>query len=289
MSPDFQGMHILDSFLDTVHLNQLKSVENELSSPTAQNSPYQLSGPKLNNMGCKICKISTFDNLEEFKQHRQSEEHLNNLTDSLSISGCSNNSDSEEDNNLCKGSPFCTILNCESKLECYKALIFNRKNENYSKSTLKLTVDIYKILKQMQSSCIALALNGGGYFASAIFDNSEKKLVCSKTFRRYTTRRKQGGSQGLKDNQKSGKIHSAGALIRRENEKKLQDEISNLFLTWKPHLEKCSVIFCNRDPFLIQEVFKDFSVRILPFTTYQADFEEICRCYTELISSIKLL
>lgn len=285
MTPDFQGLRVLDAFLASVQVIQISNA-NSASKPT-QTQELQSASPKENKMSCKICNISIFSTLDEFKNHRQSEEHLNKLTNSLSLS----NKDYEENSDeAIIGSPYFEILYNNSKIHCYKIILADRKDDLYPKYSLDLNMDIFNRLINFQKRFILIALNGGGYFAAAIFDNSAKKLVCSKTFRRYTTRRKQGGSQSLKDNEKGGKIHSAGAMIRRENEKKLRDEISNLILfTWKPYLTNCSLIFCNRDSFLTQEVFKDMETRTLPFTTYQADFEEICRCYNELISSIKIL
>lgn len=289
MTPDYQGLRVLDAFLASVQLNQI--VDTNISTESAQSSELKTSKLKENKMSCKICSIPVFDTLDEFKIHRQSEEHLNNLTESLSISTNADNEDSQDESDeLSKGSPYFEIIYNSSKLQCYKILLAGRKEDLYSKLSFDLNFDILNGLKRLQKSCFLIALNGGGYFAAAIFDNSTKQLVCSKTFRRYTTRRKQGGSQSLKDNEKGGKIHSAGAMIRRENEKKLRDEISNLIEnTWKPYMTRCGLIFCNRDSFLTQEVFKHMKPRTLPFTTYQADFEEILRCYTELISSIKIL
>lgn len=43
-----------------------------------------------------------------------------------------------------------------------------------------------------------------------------------KTFRTYTTRQKQGGSQSSRDNQSGSNIRSAGASLRRRNEASLQ-------------------------------------------------------------------
>ena len=284
---DFQGLRILDSFLASVQQERLISDENKLGHISPYLTHKNISN--LNNLSCKICDISDFNSLEEFKVHRQSKNHLNSLAHSLQISRQENFRESlNEKDELTQGSPFFEITHQDYKLQCYKVLIAHRKDENYSKGTLNLDLFLYNTLKKLQSTHIAIALNGGGYFAAAIFDNCSKKLICSKTFRKYTTRRKQGGSQSIKDNEKSGKIHSAGSLIRRENEKNLRDEIIGLFICWKPHLDKCELIFCNRDPFLSQEVFKNNDVRSLPFTTYQADSEEIIRCYNELLS-IKFL
>jgi hypothetical protein len=289
MTPHFEGLRVLDAFLASVQVNQISNTDS--STKSVQTQVLQFPGLKENKMSCIICNIPIFGTLDEFKNHRQSEEHLNKLTNLLSLSNETDEENNQEylDESI-KGSPYFEISHIDSKIQCYKIILAERKEALYSESSLDLNMNILNRLKTFQKSSICIALNGGGYFAAAIFDNSAKQLVCSKTFRRYTTRRKQGGSQSLKDNEKGGKIHSVGAMIRRENEKKLRDEILNLiFSTWKPQMSNCSLIFCNRDSFLTQKVFKDMLIRTLPFTTYQADSEEICRCYNELISSIKTL
>jgi len=88
----------------------------------------------------------------------------------------------------------------------------------------------------------AVILCSGGHFAASLFDRDQ--VVVSKTFHRYTTRRKQGGSQSANDNSK-GKANSAGASIRRYNERALQQDIRELFVEWKSHLDKCNLIFMS--------------------------------------------
>lgn len=287
MSPDYRGLDILDTFLSSINLYDLRK-DTKDSKDQENNLPKNLN-PVENKFSCKICRISDISTLDDFKLHRQSEEHLNNLTESLSISSEISLEDADSESNS-KGSPLFEIIYGSPKIQCYKVLISSRKEDIYSKTILNLDLSIYSRLSALKKTYITIFMNGGGYFAGAIFDNSTKQMVCSKTFRRYTTRRQQGGSQSLKDNQKSG-IHSAGSTIRRENEKKLKEDILNLFISWKSHMENCDLFFCNRDPFLTQEVFKNYgnSLRVLPFNTYRANFEEICRCYNELISSIKVL
>ncbi len=65
----------------------------------------------------------------------------------------------------------------------------------------------------------AVLMCSGGHFAGAVFDGEQ--AVVSKTFHRYTTRRKQGGAQSAND-QAKGKARSGGAMIRRYNERALQ-------------------------------------------------------------------
>lgn len=286
MSPDYKGLRILKSFLTAINLKDLSNIDKECLLNESKSINI---GSNENKLSCKMCDVD-FNTLDEFKLHRRSSDHLNKLNESFYDSTQNNCDDFEVDNcDVVKGSPFFEIHYCNYKLQCFKIILANRKEDLYSQSTLSLDINLYNKLQNIYSSHFMVSLNGGGYFAAAIFDNSSQQLVCSKIIRKYTTRRKQGGSQSLKDNESSGKIHSAGAMIRRENEKKLRDEILSLISVWKPSLAKCSIVFCNRDLFLTQEVFKDYDVRTLPFTTYQASFEEICRCYTELISSINFL
>ena len=82
----------------------------------------------------------------------------------------------------------------------------------------------------------ALLMFGGGHFAGMVISlcprmvskgkgkerEREPVVVVSKTFHRYTTRRKQGGSQSANDNA-NGKANSMGAQLRRANEMALRE------------------------------------------------------------------
>ena len=67
-------------------------------------------------------------------------------------------------------------------------------------------------------------------------------IIQSKTFHRYTTRRKQGGSQSASDNAR-GKANSAGSSIRRYNEQALIQEVRELLHDWKNQLAECTAIY----------------------------------------------
>lgn len=60
-----------------------------------------------------------------------------------------------------------------------------------------------------------------GRVAAAVFDNATATQLAAKTFKRYTTRRKQGGSQMSRDAGGGGPTRSAGAALRRANERHL--------------------------------------------------------------------
>ena len=97
---------------------------------------------------------------------------------------------------------------------------------------------------------VFLCMIGGGHFAAMIVSltpqvnkkqtgNEERQamVIAHKTFHRYTTRRKQGGSQSANDSAK-GAAHSAGASIRRYNEMALESEIRALLAEWKELIDK---------------------------------------------------
>ncbi len=53
------------------------------------------------------------------------------------------------------------------------------------------------------------------------------------------------------DNSLNKTIHSAGAILRRENEKKLNDEIEFLVNSWELDLKNCEFCFLNKDHFIM--------------------------------------
>lgn len=136
---------------------------------------------------------------------------------------------------------------------------------------------------------IALMMLGGGHFAAIIaslvpkiqknHQSQEERtvdIIASKTFHRYTTRRKQGGAQSANDAAK-GKAYSAGSALRRYNESALQNEIRELLGSWKNELDTCEFIFIratgtsNRRTLFGYEGAvlrsKDARIRGFPFTT----------------------
>lgn len=95
---------------------------------------------------------------------------------------------------------------------------------------------------------------GGGHFAGAVISlvprlsnkngRIEKEVVvlASKTFHRYTTRRKQGGAQSANDNAK-GNAKSVGAQLRRANEAALIDDIRQQLHAWRDLIGSSELVF----------------------------------------------
>lgn len=153
---------------------------------------------------------------------------------------------------------------------------------------------------------IFLCMIGGGHFAAMIVSLSPKQtksastgplsreatVLAHKTFHRYTTRRKQGGSQSANDSAK-GAAHSAGSSLRRYNEQALTDEVRLLLQDWKGMIDTSELLFIratgttNRrtlfgpyDGQVLRQ--NDPRTRGFPFSTRRATQNELMRSFVEL-------
>ena len=150
-----------------------------------------------------------------------------------------------------------------------------------------------------------LCMIGGGHFAAMVVSLAPKvsrkhtgaserqaTVLAHKTFHRYTTRRKQGGSQSANDNAK-GTAHSAGSSLRRYNEVALTNEVRTLLTDWKSMIDSAELLFIratgntNRqtlfgphDGQVLRQ--NDPRVRSFPFSTRRATQSELMRAFVEL-------
>ncbi|KLU83410.1 ankyrin repeat-containing protein [Magnaporthiopsis poae ATCC 64411] len=153
-------------------------------------------------------------------------------------------------------------------------------------------------------SHVFLCMIGGGHFAAMVVSlapkkskssnpvNREATILAHKTFHRYTTRRKQGGSQSANDNAK-GTAHSAGSSLRRYNEQALVEDVRSLLAGWKGLLDTADLLFVratgatNRrtlfGPYDGQVLRPgDKRLRGFPFSTRRATRDELMRSFVEL-------
>ncbi|KAH7358220.1 ankyrin repeat-containing protein [Plectosphaerella cucumerina] len=150
-----------------------------------------------------------------------------------------------------------------------------------------------------------LCMIGGGHFAAMVVAlpprptksaagplNREATVLAHKTFHRYTTRRKQGGSQSANDNSK-GTAHSAGSSLRRYNEQALVEDVRALLNDWRGLLDTSELLFIratgstNRrtlfGPYDGQVLrHNDPRLRGFPFSTKRATQNELMRSFIEL-------
>lgn len=158
---------------------------------------------------------------------------------------------------------------------------------------------------QSTSPHVFLCMIGGGHFAAMIvslapeirkgpggIEERHAVVQAHKTFHRYTTRRKQGGSQSANDNAK-GNAHSAGSSIRRYNEAALEADVRNVLLEWKGMIDNAELLFIratgstNRrtlfGPYDGQVLrSNDKRLRGFPFSTRRATQTELLRAFQEL-------
>ncbi|CAL9730319.1 tRNA endonuclease Vms1p [Monosporozyma unispora] len=188
----------------------------------------------------------------------------------------------------------------------YKALFNGKELINP-----QLAVTNWNKINDQSSSISALFMVGGGHFAGAIVShqrrnvkgNAKKQnessqeqaiiMLESKTFHRYTTRRKQGGSQSAMDNAK-GKANSAGSTLRRYNEAALKQDIQGLLVKWKPYLDKCENIYIRARSVYDKRIFfehennnniidkHDTRLKTFPFTTGRPNVSELKKSWCEL-------
>lgn len=150
-----------------------------------------------------------------------------------------------------------------------------------------------------------LAMIGGGHFAAMIValapkvgkshtgvDERTATVIAHKTFHRYTTRRKQGGSQSANDNAK-GNAHSAGSSIRRYNENALIEEVRALLTSWKSMIDTSELVFVRATGATNRRtLFGPYEGQVLrtndprnrgfPFSTRRATQKELMRAFIEL-------
>ena len=150
-----------------------------------------------------------------------------------------------------------------------------------------------------------LCMIGGGHFAAMVVSLAPKiskkhtgaserqaTVLAHKTFHRYTTRRKQGGSQSANDSAK-GAAHSAGSSLRRYNEAALTNEVRALLAEWKGMIGSAELLFIratgntNRQTLFGQyegQVLhqNDPRIRGFPFSTRRATQSELMRAFVEL-------
>jgi hypothetical protein len=282
---------------------------------------------------CSVCPGLNFSELTSFRTHYQSDWHIYNIkakqfgtkplsdkehhellsnipeaTDDSDYEYASSSDDQDDDLDESQemgrvGSSFLILYPTRSSTKVFKIY----KNIVLSQGELQTRVDrdlstltnIRGRLEDQAAGTWIFLLIRSGRVAAAVYDNKRGVLVASKTFKRYTTRRKQGGSQASND-LAGGRAKSAGATIRRRNEQHLIEDVRGLFSEWKHYFSTCQLIFWNptstgrnclfsvaqksNGPFLLRQ--DDPRLRRVPFSTYRPTLDEVDRCY-RLLSSVQ--
>lgn len=144
----------------------------------------------------------------------------------------------------------------------------------------------------LNAPCVSVLLIRSGRFAGAIWDRLGN-IIVHTCFKRYTVRRKNGGAQSKKDS-KGAPVNSVGAQIRRAQEQKLAEEVSDLIINkWRKYFaQSATVVFAyssksQSDSLFIGPLSKSkSSCIVLPVSVSVRDptFAEVCRVYKILTS-----
>ena len=135
----------------------------------------------------------------------------------------------------------------------------------------------------------AVLLLRSGRFAGGLFEGG--KLVEHQTFKRYTVRKGQGGSQASIDGT-GKKPKSAGAMLRRHGEQALSADVRNLIgTTWAHRLAACNLVFISVPRTLRSVLFGgenapldtgDRRIRSIPFMVPKPSLAEVKRVHVKL-------
>lgn len=152
---------------------------------------------------------------------------------------------------------------------------------------------------------VFLCMIGGGHFAAMLvslapvihrrqggLEEKQPRVIAHKTFHRYTTRRKQGGSQSASDSAR-GAANSAGSSLRRYNEAALEAEIRELLGEWRQMINDAQLLFVratgNTNRRILFSAYEgqvlkpnDPRLRGFPFSTRRPTQGELLRCFKEL-------
>lgn len=245
-------------------------------------------------------------------------ERLSTVFEKLSTDNSSNVDDIDEErlvSHMNTKLPFLLLktplLSSEQAFGTYKALFNSKTLQNGA------VVDALRQMnsEQSQTGISVLLMIGGGHFAGAVISHQLTKskgnpknhkesmeaqrvvILDLKTFHRYTTRRKQGGSQSASDNAR-GKANSAGSSIRRYNEEALRKEVQELLLSWSEYIKKAEHIFIRATGAASKKILvgydgaeiklDDRRLRLFPFTTKRATLAEVKSAWVKLTYLVPL-
>lgn len=252
--------------------------------------------------------IESLSGSEDSSEDEEEEEEktLDTIFEKLSTK-VADDEEEEQVSHLNTKSPFIlyksALVPSDKALGVYKSIFTEKQLLNEPTSALKSFSQ-----SPTKDKFLALFMIGGGHFAGAIISHKRKNIrgnvnmkenryeeqvevIESKTFHRYTTRRKQGGSQSASDNAR-GKANSAGSSIRRYNEQALIQEVRELLDSWKNYLDSCESIFIRANGASNRKILvgyegsvlqnNDVRIKSFPFTTKRATKSELRKAWVEL-------
>jgi hypothetical protein len=164
--------------------------------------PASVVQPKIRDFTCKRCQCS-FPCIEDLRNHVKLVQH-----------SAIHANPSDDGPELIKNLEGKLILTLNDSIFSFWRCIITD-----SKRSRSLTVmEVIQKLASLKGTLLLIILFRAGSFAAGIYDLYGLK-ISEKTFKRYTVRSQQGGAQSAFGGSKP--YHSAGSLIRAQNERRL--------------------------------------------------------------------
>lgn len=242
---------------------------------------------------CSKCPGFSYYSTEEFREHSRSDWHLFNLKNpsaGLSFAQWSSHglgSDSEDSCSSSSSAPESLEAEPISSRLMFNSIPYNPIGD----SGVAFPMAVSDINALLHAKYVAVLILRSGRFAGAVWDINGHVIVHS-CMKRYTVRRKNGGSQRKCDNAKGSPANSIGAQIRRYQEQKLSEEINDLISKkWYKYLSSSSaVVFGYASKSHTQSLFvgplekskcmcKIFNV---PMSVRDPTYAEVCRIYSSM-------
>merc|ERR1711892_798416 len=274
------------------------------------------SQPSSSQFTCGTCGVQLAGRDEQI-EHYKSEEHRHRIKSKLrarfdSLSSVSSASEVDEtdyesdDEDIVTSAP---IDNGEDKRGrvCQEVHYFNEQDDRVSfframvagKTEMLDDTEVYKRLLETRKTFQgkgdvqgdrfdAVLLYAAGAFAGAIFVNGEP--VFHKVIKKYVCRASQGKAQSTNDLRTHAK--SAGAQIRRENEKALMEKIQAQIEAWAESLSKCRSVFVRMPKHqkhvmlgALHQIIDDrHIIRACPCPMHKPRFKEVVRMFNKIFS-----
>ena len=236
---------------------------------------------------CSKCPGFAYITSDEFREHCKSEWHLDNLKrgKGLSFDEWAHGDQSGSDSSSCSEEDE-TIPNA-------KLLINSIPFTPLAASRIAIP-SIYSSLSiLLDAKYFVVVLLRSGRFAGAVWDNTGN-VIAHTSFKRYTVRRKNGGSQSKNDNAKGSPANSVGAQIRRAQEKKLSEDVYVVISDKWGHflMNPGTVVFAYASKQQVNDLFVGpleksravCNVLKVPLSVGPPTYAEVCRVYKQLTS-----
>ena len=242
---------------------------------------------------CSKCPGFLYMIPEEFREHSKSDWHVFNSRRSpgtgLSFEEWSNLDEHEDEGSSSSSSVEELDIGLSTKLVLNQ--IPFRVLPEYNIALPSVYADPSQLLS---AKYFAVLLYRSGRFAGAVWDQSGNVLVHT-SFKRYTVRRKNGGSQSKSDKSRGSPAQSVGAHLRRENEKKLTTEVGELVQsTWSKFFNDPNcVVFAYASKSLCDDLFvgpldktkaPKCTILNVPMSVRDPTFAEVCRVHKAMTS-----